>query len=537
MFRRSFVRSSPSVLGMIVDAVATERVVLKPNDLYQLSALIAFGDTLQLAEDAKLMATLQATYGQTKDALSPFQTSQIEKALAKGGLAPTAVELASTEVAPDSTEAACLATLKAAHKEFSDRRVYDARAVNQVVAELDPLVRELSAATIAKVIRELAYINHQDYEFAVKLARRACDLATTLSLADACILFNKINKMSVQDSLVALVNRIAADGNAMKLSDCMHVIHGIEHQRQVYSNAAPLLATVLYLCHGRVKDMEVRFLVSMVDACAKYDLRSAPSTPDYIAEVARRADELSDRQLLTTLRHIVALKMLTADVFTPLLQRAVRAVPAVSIGTIEQWLDVMSMVSYPADDFMAAILARIEKDAGKLSPPQLVLILDIIASYPPAKASPAVPAMAFAAKVRMDSLDRDKAASVVLCLAELGYYGEEFFDIAFLLLHERQGFRSVQQLFDLIQLMQRAVVAQYPEVAGILNLAVKQLSPALRPEELDMVRTELRALNVDERYATKRVPRVPRDRDDGDRKKGKKKSNFNMKSAMWDMDD
>ena len=396
--------------------------------------------------------------------------------------------------------------LFAARRSFDERGTYELRAVQGACDSLGRLVPYLSHISLLHIVRALSHINHQDFTLAQRLALRACQLANAFSLGECCRVLALLFRLKAQDSMTALVKRIERECGSLKLHDMISVISAAREQSQTTASLQPLVGQLMYQLSGRVGEtqMSIVQVVMCVEVAAKFGHGQMPSAKIIVEGAARRAGELSDRNLAAVLQSAHAMNLVSPDVFARLSAQAVALAPsAMDARQLEPILDVLSLLPYNSGPFMDCVLLRLADDAGKLQPTHLVSVIELLASYPGTKGSTAVPALALAAAMRKELLDQQGVTLVLQGLAQLGQLSDEFYHLFEFLLAERKGFKNGADVVALLGHVAAPVAdARFaPLVVRALGSVVASMAHA---DAVDL-QADMKRLRIDDRAAMRRV--------------------------------
>lgn len=403
--------------------------------------------------------------------------------------------------------------------------------------DLMTLLPWLTAKPLLHIIRTLAHINHQDYVLAQKLSRRICELAGTLTTTQCARVLGQLYRLKVQDSLTIIVRRIENDPNGLALHDLMYIVQAAHAQTHVSAALQPLVGRSLYELSGRVgeKDMSIHQLVQCIEVAAKYGQATNPHVKFVVEGAARRASEMSDRQLAATLQHAHAMNLISSEVFAKLHARAVALVPSdggMDVRFLEPLLDVFSLLPFNSAAFMDGVLLRLSDDAGKLQVNNLVSVIELVASYPGAKGSIAVAALALAASMRKEVFDHQSLISVVLSLAQLGQLSDEFYELMEFLCggggaggasagdqlqhqqQQRKGFKQGSELVELLGFISSSSAAGgvwktsadfASRFVPVFVRAAHDVIPSMSHQEVIEMQQHLRQLAIDDRGLNRRL--------------------------------
>lgn len=532
MFRRCpFRRCGPTLalphgLQLCLDAVIQRRVSLELDDIYKICALVtAAKDPLDLGSNAEFMgAVFDASNTHNLSSMNPFQGNVIKDAFAKTGAdgcgKRTGVLGADNDNETAEADNPIVQSLKHALKEFKDRGTYDARSVNAVVEELNDAetFRDLDVSELTRIIDILSQIHHQDFQLTARLARRAAELTGQMSLHQKTLCFLRLNQMDIPDSLAALVSSIGAQLDSLTERDARNIIFAVQKHRAADLKTIPLVSRACAFLSGTatspggmadLKKFDVAFLIVVLEVCAKYEQSKAPHMKLFFDETLRRTAEWEDRHLLLVLQvcNVVPKGFIDAAVFKTIHDRAKEVVATMHPKYVDQTLDAISMLPYPADGFMTAMLDRIVKDSQfspNFQPSQLCFVLHLVASYPPAKGHKALVTLASQAHARREHLGHDGLIMAVLALTEIQFIGDHFYDICATLLMLRKGFKTTPEFFDFVSLLKPQNV-QDERMLTVLAGFVHFLHNTMTPEDLQQLQHSLLALGVDDKRINHKI--------------------------------
>jgi hypothetical protein len=202
--------------------------------------------------------------------------------------------------------------------------------------------------------------------------------------------------------------------------------------------------------------------------------------------------------VLTSAKHLRVLGLDEGRVCRQLFDRAVTIAAAMDPRLIQQYLDVASTAPISTEQFMSLMLDRLTLDAQKLQTNNLVAIVDLLASYPPAKSSVTAAALGATAAMRAESFDREALTTVLLGLTEMGNHSDDMVLLAERLSADKNGFKSPTQLFEFLQFLAPDALSTR-RGQDCVSALVHHLTPQLSADDLTELRSELARLKLEER--------------------------------------
>ncbi|KEG12820.1 hypothetical protein DQ04_01401040 [Trypanosoma grayi] len=548
--RRSARRLQAGALAMLMDTVSTQRVELGPEDIYRICALLkAKEDTLMLQTNQAFLHGIRAQYQKMDvDAVTPFQRTFIDGAFAglSIGVLGSHSETGKGENEMKSGTPAGVSEQRKASRSVADtlavgaaRTVATAKVTTADVSLVEPAVEERISAIwesvqecqsnkfvssdgmrrikshckalerqlrqmkpfeVVSLVKALATIHYQDYTFTNLLTRRSCEVASKFSSSELCRTYFNLSKLQSHDSMVAFVNQIEAQMEKLHQEQVQFVAMALERQPQIASAPARMVPKLLTRAVHHLPETEgAAYHRTLLVVAARYNLRRHPSVNKIFLDSARHMENITERDLLAILQAAVDLGI---SVNTPglaeLLKKAESIVETVDIRNIDAFMDILSVLPIDTGAIMAKVMQRLAVDAGKLSIPQVVFTLDLISSYPPAKGDPCIAALVFAASLRADSFDGEGLEQVVLNLAQLQQFSDDFYVLVSVLQNNKGGFRSFDRLASLMKCCTQEVVT---DVRGqdMITKGILGLAPTMNDEELAESRKMLSRIGVNDK--------------------------------------
>ncbi|CAG9584025.1 hypothetical_protein_-_conserved [Leishmania major strain Friedlin] len=367
---------------------------------------------------------------------------------------------------------------------------------------LEPNLRQLSPAETCHLIKTLAKFNYTNYEHAVLLTRRGCEISGQLKRRELCQLFFNLHKLHTRDSLVAIVNHLLEHTTEMTADDVFLLCQALERQENTSSASQRLLVSLVAQAIKKLPDApSAAYHRALLVSMARYNVVHRVTLQVVLRDwVERWKATTSERDLLKMFEAAASLTSAAKlEGLQQLVERLTELAPTMDMCLMDRVMDLLSMV--PMDmstKCMMSILARLVDEAGHLSVRQVVFILQLLSTYPPAKGHTAVVSMAYAASVRASSMDTESLESVVISLAMLQLYTDDFFTIAHVLQAQKGGMRSFAAVQELLRHCTSEMAATKRGL-GMLANVIFTVAPMLSDEELASCRRALVNLGVQDR--------------------------------------
>ncbi|CAJ1015133.1 hypothetical protein Q4I30_000520 [Leishmania utingensis] len=519
-------------------------------EMYKVGILLKDpNDVLDLSSNTELLKTLANRYAQIREAASPFQKSLLDAVLprsqaeAEGGSGAAGTGTPDAELTAGSPSVLDAATPVTANEYFKaimdlvkdaeaehyrtfsrEARVSErkapfsddtsaaglgevlgssrTKALEAHLTSLEPNLRKISPAETCNLIKALAKLNYTNYDRAMLLTRRGCEISGQLKRRELCQLFFNLHKLHTRDSLVAIVNHLLDHMTKLTADDVFLLCQALERQENTSSASQRLLAPLIVQAIRKLPEAPSpgyhrALLVSM----ARYNVVQ----PTAVQVVLRDWMEhwkatTSERDLLKVFEAAASLMSASKlEGLEQLVERLTELAPTMEIGNMDRAMDLLSLM--PIDmstTCMMLMLQRLVDEAGRLSVGQVVFILQLLSTYPSAKGHTAVVSMAYAASVRAPSMDTESLESVVISLAMLQLYTDDFYTIAHVLQTQKGGMRSFAAAQELLRHCTPEMAATKRGL-GLLANVICTLSPMLNDEELTSCRHALVGLGVQDR--------------------------------------
>ncbi|PWV14750.1 hypothetical protein C3747_33g249 [Trypanosoma cruzi] len=365
---------------------------------------------------------------------------------------------------------------------------------------LELQLRQMKPFEVASLVRALATVNYQDYTFTNLIARRGCEVASKLSLSELCRTYFNLSKLQSHDSMVAFVNQIEAQMDKLRHEQIQFVAMALERQPQIASAPARMVPKLLARAVSHFSEVDsVLYHRALLIVAARYNLSRHPAVLKIIQDSSKHLESIAERDLLAILHSLVDLGIPAGTPgLAELLGKAEAIVTIIDIRHVDVLMDILSVLPIDTSGIMTKLMDRLIVDGGKLSIPQITFIMDLLSSYPPAKDNACVAALAFSASLRAESFDREALEQVVLSLAQLNQFSDDFYTLVSVLQKNKGGFRSFDNFASLMKWCSREVAldvrGQEMITKGILGLA-----PSMNDEQLAEARKLLTQLGVNDK--------------------------------------
>ncbi|KAG5464326.1 hypothetical protein LSCM1_00508 [Leishmania martiniquensis] len=373
---------------------------------------------------------------------------------------------------------------------------------------LEPSLRRLSPAETYNLIKTLAKLGYTNYDRTILLTRRGCEISGQLKRRELCQLFFNLHKLHTRDSLVAIVNRLLEHTAEMTAEEVFLVCQALERQENTSSASQRLLAPLVVQAIKKLPDApSAAYHRALLVSMARYNMVQPVTLQLVLRNWADRwKTSTSERDLLKLFEAAGSLvPAAKLDGLQELVGRLTEAAAVMDIGSVDRAMDLLSMVPMDmSSKCMMLLLARLADEAGRLSVRQIVFILQLLSTYPPAKGHAAVVSIAYAASIRAPSMDAESLENVVISLAMLGLFTDDFFTIAHVLQLQRGGIRSFVAVQALLQHC-TAEMAATKRGLGMLANVICTLAPMLNDEELASCRQALVTLGVQDRIVLQNI--------------------------------
>ncbi|KPI88995.1 hypothetical protein ABL78_1879 [Leptomonas seymouri] len=384
-----------------------------------------------------------------------------------------------------------------------------AATLEKCLKALGPLLRQLSPTETARLIKTLAKLNYTNYEHTIIFARRGCEVASQLQRRDLCTLFFNLHKLCTRDSLVPIVNRILEHVQELTAEEVYLLCQSMERQENTSTASQRLLTPLIAQAIKKLPDAtSSAYHRTLLVSMARYRLQQ-PATVQLILQdwVLRWKTTSSEKDVLVLLEAATALEApgKVPEGLKELIERLTFLAPAMDLRHVDHAMDLLSSVPlHMSTDCMRVFLKRLENESGMLTVRQLMFVLHLLSTYPPAKGEVAVVSLAYACAIRAKSMDAETLETIVISLAMLQLFTDDFFSIAKVLQVQKGGMRSFAQLQVLFDCCTTEMVA-LPHGLGMLTSIICTLAPTLNDEEISYCRKALVKLGVGDREVLQNI--------------------------------
>ncbi|CCW69902.1 unnamed protein product [Phytomonas sp. Hart1] len=548
MITRTLARLTISKLPLLLGAVRRGRISFNSDDIYRLCVLLQDADdVLSLKKDKEFMTLIahqfHSKYGSESEAnegnengkivaLGAFQKSLIDQVLmpyislasssedlvVKGEVESAVMKLGSKVLKEPSAVERLNAILEIVSEVFvvsssSDKNSSSSSQNHRVAIGMDQMqtiekhmgalesqLRSLTPINVCNLVKALARVNYQSHKHTSLLSRRSCEVATQIPSSKICKLFFNLHKLNANDSLHALVNQIILCMENFSADDVYLIAHSLERQLNTTPSAARMLSLLAKQAIKKMhKATSSTYHRSLLNALSRYGFRDIVAVSTLFQDLMRFKDNISERDLPVILQAAVNLRIPSSSKCYPmLLSRAEMLVEkSLELHLIDSLMDTISLLPLDSTALMASVMARLDHDAGKLSNPQLVQIISLLSTYPPAKDHICIVSLSFTASVRKDSFDASGMESIIVSLSCLTHFTEDFFNIFEMLQLSKGGFRQLSSLLTVLESFTKEIVWSEKRVQELISQAVMTFVPEMNEEEVRHCKKILMKLGFD----------------------------------------
>lgn len=498
------------------------RVVKAPpafslDELYRICVVIKNPqDPLQLQQNAAFVRQLAQQYGAMDlSAVPPFQKSLLEETLRSAITSDSATDLslskaAGAAVSDGPTALECLTAIWSlideAHQEKTDFSGPRMQSLEQLMSQLEGQMRKLSPSETVSLVKALSSVHYRNYQQVALISRRGCEVSGQLSHQEACQLYYNLSKLHCMDSLTPLVNRIVHFEKDLTAKDTHLVAQALERQTNSSFAGGKLLTSIL----SRASVIAKKFNSpschrSFLSAAARYGYNRHGAIPTLLNDLHRLPKkQFTMKELTVLLRSMTALAVPASHpMYKTLVGYVTESVGSVELRHIDGLMDVLSETPVDSSSAMMQLMKRLEVDAGKLSIPQLARVLQLLSSYPPARGSVCVVSLSFAAAMRSESFEREVLVDVLLSLADLEHFTDDFFTVM-RTLFQKGGFQKYDHLHTILCQCPPAVLRS-PDGEELARQGILQLAPMLNDGELQECRKLLVSKGIDDKVLHQKI--------------------------------
>ncbi|KAL7695706.1 hypothetical protein NQL31_003219 [Lotmaria passim] len=375
-----------------------------------------------------------------------------------------------------------------------------AASLDAYLSALEPLLRQLSPTETVRLVKTLAKLNYTNYQHTALLTRRGCEVANQLQRHDLCTLFFNLHKLHTRDSCVPIVNRILDHVQELTAEEVFLLCQSFERQENNSTASQRLLTPLVAQAVKKLPDATSAVYHRMLLlSMARYHLQQ-PATVQLVLRdwAARWKTTSSEKDVLVLLEAATTLAVpgTEPEGMKELIDRLTFLAPTMDLWLVDRVMDLLSTVPmHRSNDCMHILLTRLENEAGRLTVAQLKFVLHLLSTYPPAKGQVAIVSLAYACALRAKSMDAETLESIVISLAMLQLFTDDFFSIALVLQTQKGGIRSFEQVQVLLGCCTPEMAA-LPQGLGMLSNVICTLAPTLKDEELSYCRKALVKLGV-----------------------------------------
>lgn len=479
-----------SPLQLMMRRVALNMVEFNAQDVYALCTVVHNMDTIGMLQDAEFMRGLSAAFKRSdQTVLSPFQTSVVTEVFAKANINVKANEVAVPEeeaVSPESL----LGVLRAM-KSNANRSEKD---MHRVIILMTPLLGEFSPMQLAMTVKLLGMLQCPDTSFLTKVVKRACDIADDLGTLDIATLavgaaYAKLNHATLR----RIFELAAARSKDFGQEEYVQVLQALNAAGPKY---APHLALMVSEALEQVESMEATTLTHFLVCFASLQLRDPATVEIFADSLLEKVPELGERDTIHAMQAVHALGLMSQPFFTVFINHIQRFARIIDPRNLVLVMDVCSSVPFKAEALMDALLDRAADCVHVLSAFQMGDILEVIATYPPARNHRIVGLFGKKCKLRMDLLGPTPMAKAAQGLSMLGFPDTDFYLEASVAFH-RWGYKDFSQLEPiLIGLCITAAVE--PKMVRILASYLGPMASSMSLPEVERGNRYMNRLSCDD---------------------------------------
>lgn len=429
---------------------------------------------------------------------------------------PSGVAMTSSSHAPSHspslTALECLTAMwslideaQAEKVEFSGDRL---STLEKYMKEIETKLRQLSPTETASLVKALATVHYRNYQHVALVSRRSCEVASQLGHKDACQLYHNITKLQCLDSLMPLVQRILSFEKELSIHEVRIVAQALERQQSSSFAGGRLLTCMLnraavIISHAQSPTIHR----SLLAATTRFNVTRHTAIDAILQDLSRfqKKDDYALKDVSALLRSMNTLEINASHPAYKFLINCVKeSVPtAMQVRQLDGIMNILSEVPVDTSEAMDLMMQRLEKDAGKLAIPQLMNILQLLSSYPPAKGHVCIVSLSFAASMRGDSIEAAVLEDILVSLSQLQHFTDDFFDLV-RILFKKGGFKKFETLQSILSECTPEVLKSN-EGAELAKNGILQLAPILNDQELQQCRKLLLEKGIDDKALQQRV--------------------------------
>lgn len=374
--------------------------------------------------------------------------------------------------------------------------------------EMETKLRQLTPTETASLAKALSSVHYRNYQHVTLVSRRSCEVASQLDHKDACQLYHNIIKLQCLDSLMPLVQRILSFEGDLNINEVRLLAQALEKQQSTSFAGGKLLGGVLNRAQAIISHATSPTIHrSLLAATARFNFTRNSAIQPILQDLSRfkKKDAYHFKDVSALLRSMNTLGVAAGHPAYAFLVDCVKdSVPTtLQVRQIDTIMDILSEVPVDSTETMNLLMNRLEKDAGKLGIPQLMNVLQLLSSYPPAKGHICVVSLSFAASMRGESIEAGVLEDILVSLSQLQHFTDDFFNLV-RVLFKKGGFKKFETLETILSQCPAAVL-QSDEGAELAKNGILQLAPILNDQELQQCRKLLLDKGIDDKVVQQRI--------------------------------
>lgn len=389
--------------------------------------------------------------------------------------------------------------------EFSADRV---STLERYMKEMEVKLRQLSPSETASLVKALASVHYRNYQHVSLISRRSCEVANQLSHKDACQLYYNIIKLQCVDSLMPLVQRIISFETSLSINEVRLLAQALEKQQSSSFAGGKLLTCILNRAAAIMSSAKSPTIHrSLLAATARFNITRHKAVEVILQDLSRfqKKEDYTLRDVSALLRSMNTLNIAASHPAYTFLVSCVKenVQTSLPIRHMDGMMNILSEVPVDTTEAMDLMMQRLEKDAGKLAIPQLMNVLQLLSTYPPAKGHVCIVSLSFAASMRGDSIEAAVLEDMLVSLAQLQHFTDDFFDLVNILF-KKGGFKKFETLESILSQCPPEVL-KTNDGAELAKNGILQLAPILNDQELQQCRKLLLEKGIDDKALQQRV--------------------------------
>ena len=488
-------------LQEIFKRVRVSTVEFTAQDIYQICTIAYNTDTIGLMQDPEFMRGLSSAFQRSdQTVLSPFQTSVVTEVFHKAGLNVKAKEVAVPEeemVSPES-----LLNVLRAMQSNNNR---NERQMAEVIKLMTPLLHEFSPIQLAHTVKVLSLLQCPNKAFMGTVVKRACEISDDLSPLDIVSIASGAAYSKLQHNALKAIFEVVEDRcRDFRQEEWIGALQALNAAGPRY------VATLTMLVNEgleHVENMDAVTLTNFLVCFNSMEVKDQATAEIFLDSLIDKISDLSERPAIMAFQAVHQLGLMSAEIFGAFVSTLSHYGRNMDPRNISIVMDVCSQVAIKSEGLMEVLMSRASDCVHVLGAGQLGDILEVCATYPPAREHRMVAILGKQASRRLDHLGPGPLAKAVHGLAMLGYDNNDFYLEASAVYH-RWGYKDFSQLEPiLIGLCINAGVEQ----RSVLILA-SHLAPMASQMSLPEIERANRYMNrlqcEDERVYRKLADRV-----------------------------